>query len=1148
MNPLTLRLDSLLLSRRLASGTCLVSAAAAPRFVAHGPEWQASEDLRLFLTELLSRVSPEEVARHCLPEGVTLTSVRVLLPREELPRRVRVGVPLQVYCVVVPDGLDRWVQVVALDHTIHLRRDESLDEVVSGEVERLVGALELAPDAWLRLLPPRSVALLPSPLEVERTERLPAGRVTSLRKLWQRQSRTREAEALLRTVARPVHDRLPRRLPPLTAREAELRQLSALLDGKDRLSVLLQGPSLGGRSALVLHWLRGRLRVAPDTQVYATSAAQLLAGMSGLGAWEERLRRVMEAAETLDAVLWFDAMGDLFADRASGSVDLPAALKPYLEDGRVRVVGELRTELLDLAERRNGPFLACMSRLTVEALDAPKTALALRAHLAFERSQPDLDRPTLADDAVDALVDLAERYLPYQSFPGKAFRLYETLRTQFAQRGPAGADHPADRTLGPEAVYEGFSLQSGMPAFLLRTRSPLERADVIARLAARVVGQAEAVGLVASVVMVVKAQLQPQGRPLAVLLFVGPTGVGKTELARGLAALLFGSEDRLLRFDMSEFNDPEAADRLLRGTQGAEGLLTRRVREQPFCVLLLDEVEKAHPAVFDLLLQVLGEGRLTDGRGRTAFFHNTIVIMTSNLGVATHRDAAGFSAAATDVARHYVREVERTFRPEFVNRLDRVVAFGALRPEEVREVASLAVGRIASRRRLAREGATLRVSPGALDRLARDGYSARYGARALRRHLEDHLVSPIAQGLSALGNERGSLLRVEVTLPGEDPVGHPQAKVSRAFEAGALRGVCHFAAGGDSGRSEAAVARLSGARRRVDACMALSRVESLREQLEYLLSQLDYGTDGSAQDEDRRTAVERGALQTEYHRLNTTWQALQGAREEINLLEDMGLLATLEGASAGELVRDAELALERFDRALCHALLAQERRRDAVTLRVTDLDGVASLHRWVRALVEGAKGRGWAVALHFDGEAVSVDGAWPTGHRWGPAHDPRDERDDSLERLERRGRDPTSVLVRVRGPWAGVLLALEQGPHRHQTPTEELRFDVRVLGMRWDLPDAAWDHKAIVPEGPQTLDKKGREAVARAVSVWAEGPRVRVRKWDPVREPPGGYLAGLEQYALRELLPFETYEDDRDRDDLFVGPLDLGFAAPGALG
>jgi len=1145
MNPLTLRLDSLLLSRRLASGTCLVSPVATARFVAHGTEWQASEDLRLFLTELLSRVSPEEVARHALPEGVELTSVRVTLPRDELPRRVRVKVPIQVYCVVVPDGLDRWVHVIALDHTIHLRRDESLDLAVAHEVERLVGALELDPEAWLRLLPPRSVALLPARIEVERTERLPPGRVTSLRKLWQQQRRTRDAEVLLNSVARPLHHHIVRKAPPLTARGTELRQLSAILEGKTRLSVLLQGPALAGRSALVLQWFRERLRREPTARLYATSAAQLIAGMSGLGAWEERLRRVMEAAEHLDAVLWFDAMGDLFADRASGQVDLPAALKPYLEDGRVRVVGELRTDLLDLAERRNGAFLACMSRLTVEPFDAPRTAEALRAHLAFEHAQRDQERPTLRDDAVDALVDLAERYLPYQSFPGKAFKLYETLRTQFAQGPTAGSDvadteGTAPRVLGPDAVYEGFSLQSGIPAFLLRTRSPLERSDVIARLATRVVGQSDAVARVAEVVMVVKAQLQPQGRPLAVLLFVGPTGVGKTELARSLAALLFGSETRLVRFDMSEFNDPEAADRLLRGTDGSEGLLTRRVREQPFCVLLLDEVEKAHPAVFDLLLQVLGEGRLTDGRGRTAFFHNAIVIMTSNLGVASHRDAAGFSAAA-DVGRHYVREVERTFRPEFVNRLDRVVAFGTLRPEEVRQVAAMAVGRIASRRRIARDGASLTVSPAALDRLASDGYSARYGARALRRHLEDHLVSPIAQALSALAAERGNLLHLDVTLADETPVPPSGARVSRGFPVGALRGVAHFAAASDLGRSEAAVERLSGARRRVDACMALPRVEALREQLEYLQTQLDYGTDAPVTDEDRRTAAERGALQTEYHRLDGVWQGLQGAREEINLLEDIGLLATLEGAPASELLSDAERALARFDRVLCQALLVQERRRDAATLRVTDLDGSAGLHRWVVPLVESAGARGWEVAIHFDGAAVAVDGVWPTGHRWGPAND----LEEACELLMQRERDPASVLVRVRGPWAGVLLALEQGPHRHMVDGVEARFDVRFLGMCWDLPEPAWDHKAIVPEGPQALEKKGREPLVRLVTSSSEGRKVKVRKWPPSPEPDAGYFDGLEGYALRELMPFETDEDDRDRDELFVGPLDLGFATAG---
>lgn len=204
----------------------------------------------------------------------------------------------------------------------------------------------------------------PGYLDVERRERLPPGRAVSLRKSWAQQRQRREAAAVLRGVARPMHA-LRATLPPLVGREASLKQLTALLDGPARVSVLLQGPSMAGRSALVLHWLRARLQLDASVQVYAASAAQLLAGMSGLGALDARLREVMEAAEQLDAVLWLDAMGDLFADRASGNVGIPAALKPWLDEGRVRMVGELRGELVDLAERRYGAFLSCSSRLKI---------------------------------------------------------------------------------------------------------------------------------------------------------------------------------------------------------------------------------------------------------------------------------------------------------------------------------------------------------------------------------------------------------------------------------------------------------------------------------------------------------------------------------------------------------------------------------------------------------------------------------------------------------------------------------------------------------------------------------------------------------------------------------------------------------------
>lgn len=1136
-NPLTLRVDTVLLSRRLASGLSLVSPAATPSLSALGTEAQAVEDCELFLTEHLSRVSPEEVARHAVAPEAALREVRVLLPREDLPRRVRVKVPMTVHCLVVPDPKGLWVTVIALQHTVYLRADEDFEATVAHEVERLVGARELGADEYLQLLPPRGMALRPSSLEVERTERLPPGKVASLRRSLKERQRTREATEILASVARPLHLDRSQREPPLTGRDHALRQLAGLLDGRQRFSALVTGPSLSGRSALIAQWFAQRLGRDPKARLYLTNGAQLIAGMSGLGEWEERLKRVMEAAEFLDATLWFDNLGELFADGGGSAVDIPSALKPWIEDGRVRVVGELRDDLVDLAERRNGAFLNSFARVKLDAFSAAQTEDALKVRMAWERERPNSRRALLSDAGVATVIDLAERYLPYQSFPGKAFRLFEELRalheTRETQSEAAGASRV---TLGPDDVHEGFSMQSGIPAFLLKERSALDLDAVCATLASRVIGQRDAVRRVGEVVCVVKARLQPVGRPLAVLLFVGPTGVGKTELARALAALLFGHEDRLLRFDMSEFTDAEAVDRLIRGTQGAEGLLTRKVREQPFAVLLLDEVEKAHPAVFDLLLQVLGEGRLTDGKGRTAWFHNTIVIMTSNLGVSTLREPVGFGAqGGADAAGHFVREVERSFRPEFVNRLDRVIAFSPLSHDEIRAVTRIAIERIARRRGLVAKGTSLTVSDAAIHALAAEGHSPRYGARALRRHLEDALVVPIARGMNEHRDPRQSLAAITVSLAHEAQAASVAGQIERAFDTPSLAIRALYTTGAERRRRDATLRAISRVRRGVDAAFKLGRVEALREELEYIETQLSQPTDES----DRRTSIEIAQLQSRHHHLAGVYAQLVQPRDEINEIEDLAMVATFEGAPTEGLDGEERPIEQRFRRALVWALLAAETRRHAVTFLVTDLGPTPAWQHWLVPLIAAAEGRQWRVAVHFDGDASGDDPTWPAARRWGP---PR-EGATRIAALEDPRRDPGSVLVTVEGPEAGLLLAPQAGRHTVKpVGGGTCEYFVEMLGMTSALSDAMWAHRVMLPPVPKALEALRRSPISLQISE----REVDAPSWsEALPLPRDGALFGLlEELTLRVLLPYER-DPNLDRDALFAGPLDLAFATAG---
>jgi len=682
------------------------------------------------------------------------------------------------------------------------------------------------------MLPALGYRLEPMELVLDRSDKLVPGTARAVRKKVMQLRQCADALEVLASVGIPLHlDPAVLQGSRLCGMQRELDLLHGLLSGKRRMGVMLVGPALSGKTALFQGWLRRERDAGRERLTFATSGAQLVAGMSGLGQWQERARRVLLAAEQLDAVLYFDNLADLFGDRPEGQVDLAGAVRPFVQQGRVRLLGELRPQTLDLPESRQASFVGALQRVRIEPMDAAGAVEVVRSrveHAALK--QP--NRPNLAPSAVQPLVDLVERYLPYQSHPGKAVRLLEEVRAVHEQRRRGEEDWDEEAALIDEGeLLELFSMQSGIPLFLLRQDQGLKLQDVVQGLSRRLIGQEQAVHRVAETICMVKANLQGRGKPLATFLFVGPTGVGKTELARSLAQFLFGSEDRLVRFDMSEFMDAGAAQRLIQGTDRAEGMLTRRIRQQPFSVLLLDEFEKAHPAVLNLLLQVCGEGRLTDTAGRTAQFDNTMIIMTSNLGAAARRAPIGIAPPARDDAAYYEEQVSRAFRPEFVNRLDRIITFHALTRDQVRRVASLILKRIGQRRGLAEPGIELRLTQEALALLARDGYSEEYGARQLRRHLEQQLIAPAAQMLAELGSRaRGATLQVATeTDPEPLPTGRQSRLASRSQVTGLRLALVRGQAakrGMDSGPLEVICAL----RREVQRRMALETVQEVKDQ------------------------------------------------------------------------------------------------------------------------------------------------------------------------------------------------------------------------------------------------------------------------------------------------------------------------------
>jgi ATP-dependent Clp protease ATP-binding subunit ClpC len=314
--------------------------------------------------------------------------------------------------------------------------------------------------------------------------------------------------------------------------------------------------------------------------------------------------------------------------------------------------------------------------------------------------------------------------------------------------------------LGQRAVLDRFQREFGLPEQLIRDDLPLPQSEVLAAFEGQILGQPSACQTAAAVVTALKTGLNDPNRPLGVLLFCGPTGVGKTETAKALARYLFGAaaKERLVRLDMSEYSGYGAAQRLLLSDDGAVSDFLRRVRRQPFVVLLLDEIEKAAPEVLDVLLGVLDEGQLTDRFGRATTFRSAVILMTSNLG-AERRSSLGFGDAAQPA---FERIAMTAFRPEFFNRIDAVVPFGPLDRATIAKLAERELESIARREGLAMAGRRLTWTPEVLAHLAEAGYDARYGARPLQRAIEREVIAPLSAAL--LNPDGRTALRFDLIL------------------------------------------------------------------------------------------------------------------------------------------------------------------------------------------------------------------------------------------------------------------------------------------------------------------------------------------------------------------------------------------------
>lgn len=617
--------------------------------------------------------------------------------------------------------------------------------------------LEMACEALRRWYADRSQReiLLRSKIDTVQIETL----TISLERIRENQPQTKPAVgAALTRLALPI-DRTLRRQYFIRSfgRESESENLAQKLRSRST-NLILCGPAGCGKSTLLIDaaltaqkYLEEQDSIGKTPLFWWSNVRHLTAGTRWLGEWQNQLANLFSDLAQLDAVLCLEDIAELLNDTQSPHESIAALLIPYLEEGRIHLAGETTPETLRTLGRTLPAFVERFEVIKVEPMNEWSAASAMQEYAKnFVAGRHHF---TVDPDAPQVVAKLYRRFFAGCSFPGPAFSFFrKSLQTAYRKK---------TALYGQENVYADFLSETGLPERLFRDEQTLSRSEVGDALRRAVVGQPEAIDAATGAVLRFKTALNHPKKPIASFLFCGPTGVGKTQLVRTLAEHLFGSqktEDRhntskaaarkLLRLDMSEYQFFGSAERLIELGNGKSGPLIEHIRREPFSIILFDEIEKAASDVFDLLLNLLDEGRLTDRIGRTFDFRNTILVMTSNLGTSGKR-SSGFAETDSDAEtiENCRKAVRDFFRPEFFNRIDELVVFHALDRTACRAIAAMEVKSLEKREGIAARQLRLEATDALLDRLLRDGFHPAYGARPLRREVEKMLVPPLARFL-----------------------------------------------------------------------------------------------------------------------------------------------------------------------------------------------------------------------------------------------------------------------------------------------------------------------------------------------------------------------------------------------------------------
>lgn len=620
------------------------------------------------------------------------------------------------------------------------------------------------------------------------------------------------------------------KLDPVIGRAGEIERMMQILCRRQKNNPLLLGEPGVGKTAVVEGL--AQLIVAdqvPDIlrnrRLVTLDVSALVAGSKYRGEFEERLKKcIKEVEQADDIILFIDELHTIIgAGAAEGSMDAAAILKPPLSRGEIQIIG---ATTLDEYRKHLEKDSALERRFQTLVIKEPNEEQAVRIMEGLRDKYEEHHHVHFSDEALQAAVSLSDRYIQDRFLPDKAIdvideagarmrirnmvlpdeiqELDDKLRALRAEKDAAIADQDFERAaevrdreakvreerkkaqvewedktekivneIGVEDIADVVSMTTGVPVSNLTEAETEKLLRMESVLHERVIGQEEAVTALSKAIRRSRSGLKDPKRPAGSFIFLGPSGVGKTELSKTLAEFLFNSQDALISFDMSEYMEKHTVSRLIGSPPGYVGYdeggqLTTAVRQRPYSVVLFDEIEKAHPDVFNILLQILEEGRLTDAQGRMVDFRNTVIIMTSNVGAREITTTAplGFSSSGAtglnddEIKTRVMSEVKRLFRPEFLNRIDEIIVFKSLTEDEIVEIVNLMVADL--RDRLIEQNMTINMSDAANRLIAKEGTDLSFGARPLRRAIQRLLEDPISEQILEGKWTSGSVIDVDV--------------------------------------------------------------------------------------------------------------------------------------------------------------------------------------------------------------------------------------------------------------------------------------------------------------------------------------------------------------------------------------------------